>query len=431
MAPSGPRPQQHTNFLDAVLDTVCCSSASAAETDCDEFICDKQPQWGEKPRSNRQRGGQQTPPLLSSDRRQRRRSSSLRRSKSTGSLSKLNKDQRDDDNSRSSSQDRNNKRRQPGSVILPHLRFNPLPQLSQPASVTPKSASTSISTSSLQDFFTLFLADDAPHSFKLFHEKNGDENVKITQWKEDTNDNYRIERTVVFCTKITPGSSSNPLSQSEHVNNSSGSNSTTNVIPLKVTIRQSLIGHTSKKWTLKCQFSFDFYTPKIGSTSIGTGLSQFLMSNALRGTVVNVMVTLSECDEGVDVARGTATVGRKQRSGASGGNYDQRGRRASDGGSINPPPTCALPPCQEEDMIGGGLLSCFTHPLLMPLCGVSGGVETDKKKRKNKDDLDNICSTMNLCAMEEPSRVGASLLSAIKVCWFMQMIPFTGSRTLP
>jgi hypothetical protein len=141
------------------------------------------------------------------------------------------------------------------------------------------------------------------------------------------------------------------------------------------------------------------------------------------------MVTLSECDDGVDVARGTATVGRKQRSGASGGNYDQRGR-ASDGGFINPPPRCALPPCQEEDMIGGGLLSCFTHPLLMPLCGVSGDVETDKKKKK-KDELDNICSTMNLCAMEEPSLVGASLLSAIKVRWFMQTIPFTDSRTLP
>ena len=79
------------------------------------------------------------------------------------------------------------------SVILPHLRFDH--NVWKPPSDTPV----------LDEFFDMFLADTARHSFEQFHRVNGDEDVSITAWRS-TGDNS-MRRDVNFLTMISPNSS--------------------------------------------------------------------------------------------------------------------------------------------------------------------------------------------------------------------------------
>ncbi|KAL3822101.1 hypothetical protein ACHAXA_011879 [Cyclostephanos tholiformis] len=295
-----------------------------------------------------------------------------------------------------------NERERLETVILPRLRFNPRP-----------SAATSSSSSSLRDFFDTFLADDAPHSFRLFHESNGDEDVDTTPWRDV--DEVRSERTITFRAKINPGSSSNPLSpQSERSNNCNNSNNAT-VIPLKVTIFQSLVKR-SETWVLECEFSFDFHSqhsadasapsPSNHSNSVvgggmgkrlGSGLGQFFMSNVVKGTTVNVAVILRECGDDDSDRDGPATTTNAAR--------DPNGGDVDDG----------------DDTVGvsqkfchDATLSCLVHPLLLPIGGIRGhsGTSVGRRRDGRSEDDDVLFSA---CVTEEgPSRIGASLLSAIK-----------------
>eukprot|EP00571_Detonula_confervacea_P002772 CAMPEP_0172327370 /NCGR_PEP_ID=MMETSP1058-20130122/59370_1 /TAXON_ID=83371 /ORGANISM="Detonula confervacea, Strain CCMP 353" /LENGTH=686 /DNA_ID=CAMNT_0013044401 /DNA_START=439 /DNA_END=2499 /DNA_ORIENTATION=+ len=352
---SPPASQKYSTLLDVVLDHVCC----AADTNNNSTH-----RGSERHRRNREQ--QQQHSLL--NQRASPRSQS-------GNLYQLNNDQ-----TKGQLAGDSHWQNLPESIILPHLRFNPLP--------------SSTSCSSLQDFFALFLADDAPDSFLYFHESNGDENVHVTPWKNVNNNKNnmaenRMERLITFHTKITPGSSSNPLSQSENTNHGS-----TNTIPLGVTITQSLIQHV-KTWVLECEFSFDFYSPtpsSIVSTNsgvgkkLGTGLGQYLMSHVVKGSTVNVVVTLSECDE---TDRNFPTMMKRS------GSY---------GNAI----VASMPPrCHD------GFLSCFSHPLLLPpegLCS-AGAYNSTKNRGRRKSKSKNNKLSVNV---EEPSQIGASLLSAIK-----------------
>jgi len=304
------------------------------------------------------------------------------------------------------------------TVILPRLRFNPR-------------ISSSSSYSSLQDFFDMFLADDAPHSFRLFHESNGDEDVIATPWADvvagDDGDDGgghgedRTERTVTFQTKISPGSSSNPLSQPERGGGGGGSAS---VIPLGVAIRQTLVRRPDA-WILECEFAFDFH-PSHGSATaaaaacpassssgghatngnnngsvgggagkkFGTGLlGQYFMSNVVKGTTVNVAIILRECDDDA----------------AAAGGDDDDGRRAPGGGVAAGP----------RNFLPDGILSCLVHPLLLlppdGLCASRATVGRGGDAGATLPRDDGMRGGGGVAGAGcEPSRVGASLLSAIK-----------------
>ena len=301
------------------------------------------------------------------------------------------------------------------TVILPRLRFNP------------RLSSSSSSSSSLRDFFDMFLADDAPHSFRLFHESNGDEDVRATPWRnvagdDDDGDGYdRMERTVTFQTKISPGSSSNPLSQSER-GGSAGGGGGASVIPLGVAIRQTLVRRPDT-WVLECEFAFDFHSRgaaaacpasssgghatngKNGSVGgvgkkFGTGLGQYFMSNVVKGTTVNVAIILRECDDPA-------------------GEDDDDGHRATAmaaaASSPSPDSEVAAGP---RNFLPDGILSCLVHPLLLPpdgLCAsrasVGGGIDADLAMARGDEMRGDGGVGAAGC---EPSRIGASLLSAIK-----------------
>ena len=312
------------------------------------------------------------------------------------------------------------------TIILPHLRFNTLP---------------SCSKSSLQDFFALFLADDAPHSFKQFHESNGDTHVQITPWKDIRREMNKIERTITFMTMISPGSSSNPLnnsSSSDHTttninnNNSSnngnnGNDNTKTLIPLNVTILQSLLQHPTQpnNWILECQFSFDVSSSSIdvgGSgvgKKLGTGIGQYLMNNVVKGNVVTVSVTLRECDEGIEWINMNSYNNdpSMMRKGVARRTVSDSDAPSNMGGTSGFGSNSAQPSCHD------GLLSCFSHPLLLPSEGLCSSSNTSPKRwnkkgfGRSKSDSSGSKQRQkqqNVVTVEEPSQVGASLLSAIK-----------------
>ncbi len=320
------------------------------------------------------------------------------------------------------------------TVILPHLRFN--------------TCSTSIST--LQHFHALFLADNAPHSFQLFHESYGDENVVVTPWKtkkqqHSTNNHNSIiyeeegeelkglgesQRTITYQTKISPGSSSNPLVSSPSSTVSSTA-APSNIIPLGVTIVQTLIKNSNMTWVLHCQFSFDFpnssssplassssssasstnttknnnsHSGSATATSVmgkkllgsGGGLSQYFMSHVVKGSTVNVSIIMTECDEHdawtnalinhavVDASSTTTTTTTKTTS--SNHQHHPSSQKS-----------------YRED-----IFSCFSHPLLLPPDGLCGSTSSSWR-------TSSMCNFSNNCInTEEPSKIGASLLSAIK-----------------
>ena len=463
-----PSAQKYSTFLDVVLDHVCCaadpnqhpSSGSLAESTHNTAA-------HQAAYHGRRHSAVVIPPLSLTD----SRSFSRTRSLSNSSKAK---------NNRTRSNSGSLKNRLQETVILPHLRFNPLASSSSSPSKSNNKAggTTKCPSSSLDDFFTLFLADDAPYSFQLFHEKNGDKNVTITPWKtlhvkdqtaeEDDDENEfinvvesghdittkKMERTITFQTKITPGSSSNPLSQSEHTNGNSGERT---VIPLGVTITQRLIQlHTAttsteqqqhqqpQQWILECEFSFDFQSNQklagSGGGVFGTGLSQFLMSNAVKGSTVNVTVILTECgnEKSDGTARGSPLLVARRAVSRSSGNEDNAGKRAtaasgvdgsrarSDISMSNVPNRmyCGadVPQCNENE--GQGFFSCLNHPLLLPpdgLCNASAdsrerghsskGKKSSTKKKNNNEQYSSI---LNSESLDEPAQLGASLLSAIK-----------------
>ena len=437
--------RKYSTFIDDVLDHVCCAPSSSIDDGNDIIThhgrtvheasndggigggcCNGLQQSEDGQQKNNNNGHpnplQQQP--QSAKKQTRRRKSTGNISNSSGSV---------------------------GTTILPHLRFNTLP------------ASTSTS-SSLQDFFNLFLADNAPHSFSKFHEMICDTNIHLAPWKVNINNTNTIDRTINFITKITPGSSSNPLSNNSNdqsddksvAGSGNNDNNSRTIIPLNVTILQSLIQYHPKHWKLICQFSFDFSgtttsaannspiasidsSERSVSSSVSKKLGQFVMSNFMKTSAVTVCVTLNECEEGGHIEINSAqenggvqqTTAATNKSSTSGSNDNiqkkgvQRGK--SDGNSSVPSHTR-----DGQEQFSSGMLSCFSHPLLLPpegLCSShSNGGGSSKSSRggrnkkngnnKNGKGHTNSANGQQQGGMsvntEEPSQVGASLLSAIR-----------------
>ena len=290
----------------------------------------------------------------------------------------------------------------------------------------------------------MFLADDAPHSFRLFHESNGDESVRVSPWEEI--DDVRSVRRITFRTMINPGSSSNPLhstprhpSDRTNKNHNNGNNNDNAIsIPLNVIISQSLVKRP-ETYILGCEFAFDFHShhggddddngydryttpPSNQSTGvgggggggggmgkrIGSGLSQYFMSNVVKGTTVNVSVILRECgDDDAGMNSGYATNTTIATNGARGHDIGN----ANDGGDAIENSTRF---CHD------GTLSCLAHPLLLPssdgiFCGRAGTGGRDARVGSNTNDDDDPSSVRaSGTGKEGPSRIGASLLSAIR-----------------
>ncbi|KAL7517420.1 hypothetical protein ACHAWX_002344 [Stephanocyclus meneghinianus] len=301
-----------------------------------------------------------------------------------------------------------------GESILPHLRFRPLPP--------PSSGDES---SSLQDFFLLFLADDAPHSFLTFHQRNGDADVRVGPWRNVLIDddgrpssagnngyhrsvsepaqlcrNERMQRTISFVTRISPNSSS---SISDAINSNA-------VIPIGVTNTQTLAMEGSGCCVLESRIQFDFDTSNInGGGRALAGLSQLLISNDVKGSSVNVRVVLTEGERAASLVRrgdNTPTTSRD--------NTHQPA--ASRRGTL-------LESCREnetEEVTESNYFLCFSHPLLLPpesLCG-SPRKSTKSKETWIKPSISFVdIHGENQGLMNEsknPTDVGASLLSAIK-----------------
>jgi hypothetical protein len=323
----------------------------------------------------------------------------------------------------------------------------------------------------------MFLADNAPHSFQVFHESYGDENVVATPWKikqkkktRSSNDNTiyedeeekeeegswgmldRYERTITYHTKISPGSSSNPLVSSSTTNNTNSNSLSNNMIPLGVSIIQTLIKNSNTRvWVLQCEFSFDFLNSTsppssssmssiasstnntsnsgsgsssssvgkklLGTTAVVGGLSQYFMSHVVKGSTVNVSIILRECDEGgADTWQEVATameyvqIAQDHHPATSHFNNARGGVTTSSSNRRHQqhhhPQRQTF--CQED------IFSCFSHPLLLPpdgLCGSGGrGTSSSSWRAKGKSSY----YTNNCINIEEPSKIGASLLSAIK-----------------
>ena len=429
-APPALDPEKYSSFLDVLLEHICCAQAdsigcnattaahgggSAAQVVRHHRHDTIQQQPSSQQRQEHRQQQPQRPPLTNNSRRFSQPPTG------SGNVSQRNNNHQQLDDSYDSCTQRQDGRQSnnPETIILPHLRFHPLPISSASAPAVP----------SLQAFFDLFLADDAPHSFQLFHESNGDEKVKVTPWRdvarnENTADinsnntnNGRIERTITFQTKITPGSSSNPLSQSDHQNHTNSNNST--IIPLRVTILQSLL-QLNKRWILECEFSFDFHSPGdnngMGGSSVGkklgSGLGQYLMNNVVKGSTVNVTVTLSECNETQDGNNGPIgwRKGKDNSSCNDRANGNGNGSSKSNDSVKGVPrvPSNCNPRCNDE-----GFLSCLSHPLLLPPDGLCSGGSSGAAYRgtKNATKDGGLQTKSNNASSFE---VGASLLSAIQ-----------------
>ncbi len=271
--------------------------------------------------------------------------------------------------------------------ILPHLRFNPL---SSATSSTPIDVAhpTSISAPSLDNFFDLFLADEAPHSFLSFHKSKGDEQIKATPWKIGQKDD-QLERTITFITKFTPKNLQQP--QDSNKNDATATTPTMKTITdisnptltLAVTSRQTLCRQPSTM-VLESLLSFDFLDSSIHKSSLSKmlnlSLTQFLISNDVKGNEVLVRVILKEGRGGIGSTVSAPMNGEQQ--------------------------------VQHPFLLPDRLPSLSEDPL-------SGIVEGD-----NDYDYNNNCKGAagggcditpgNQCNNVSPTRVGASILSAIR-----------------
>ncbi len=188
--------------------------------------------------------------------------------------------------------------------ILPHLRFNPL---------------INSSASPLNEFFDLFLKDDAPHSFLSFHKSKGDEEVKATPWKLGEEDD-KLERTITFITKFTPKNL-----QEDHdggttaaaISSSSNTDINNPTLTLAVTSHQTLCRQTGTM-ILESILSFDFVDYSLLKTSLSNmlnvSLTQFLISNDVKGSEVKVRIVLTEEDGGITTSTSVpvASNGKQQ-----------------------------------------------------------------------------------------------------------------------
>lgn len=202
--------------------------------------------------------------------------------------------------------------------ILPHLRFNPL---SSATSSTPIDVAhpISISAPSLDNFFDLFLADEAPHSFLSFHKSKGDEQIKATPWKIGQTDD-QLERTITFITKFTPKNLQQP--QDSNKNDATATTPTKTItdisnptLTLAVTSRQTLCRQPSTM-VLESLLSFDFLDSSIHKSSLSKmlnlSLTQFLISNDVKGSEVLVRVILKEGRGGIGSMVSAPTNGDQQ-----------------------------------------------------------------------------------------------------------------------
>jgi len=341
----------------------------------------------------------------------------------------------------------------------------------------------------------MFLADNAPHSFQVFHESYGDENVVATPWKikqkkktRSSNDNTiyedeeekeeegswgmldRYERTITYHTKISPGSSSNPLVSSSTTTNTNSNSLSNNMIPLGVSIIQTLIKNSNTRvWVLQCEFSFDFLnstsppssssmssiasstnttsnsgsgsssSSNVGKKLLGTnavvgGLSQYFMSHVVKGSTVNVSIILRECEEGagadtwqeVASAMDYVKIAQDHHHPAT-SHYLNNARGGVTTSSSNRRHQQHHHPqrqtfCQED------IFSCFSHPLLLPPDGLCGsGTSSSSWRAKGKSSY----YRNNCINIEEPSKIGASLLSAIKAKNAPSATDFASSSNKP
>jgi len=166
--------------------------------------------------------------------------------------------------------------------ILPRLRFNPL---------------ISTSASPLDEFFELFLKDDAPHSFLSFHKSKGDEEIKATPWKMGQQED-KLERTITFITKFTPKNLQEPQDK-ESAKPFSITDINNAALTLAVTSHQTLRRQPTAM-ILESRLSFSFVDYSLHKTSLSKmlnlSLTQFLISNDVKGSEVNVRVVLTEGD---------------------------------------------------------------------------------------------------------------------------------------
>ena len=136
----------------------------------------------------------------------------------------------------------------------------------------------------------------------------------------------------------------------------------------------------------------------LGST---VGLSQYFMSHVVKGSTVNVSIFMTECNDG------DAAINHH---GAFGSTTTTTTTRQPHH------PSSTQKSCQED------IFSCFSHPLLLPPDGLCSSTDrcTSSWRRNTSDNNSILCT-------EEPSKVGASLLSAIKAKNSSSATDFLGS----
>lgn len=277
--------------------------------------------------------------------------------------------------------------------ILSHLRFNPLLSSSS-KNRRGDDNNFPTSTSSLDEFFDLFLRDDAPHSFLSFHKSKGDKEIKATPWKIGQTED-RLERTITFITKFTPKNLQEPEQEKEVAATPSSSSTRTitdisnnpdisnPTLTLAVTSHQTLSRQPSTM-ILESLFSFDFVNDSIHKTSLtkmlNLSLTQFLISNDVKGSEVNVRVVLKEGDGGVNSTTDKTTTARGEQQ--------------------------VIHPFLLPDRL---IPSLSGDPLSKSILDVNDHDGSDNNKNNYKDGGSG-CNVME----ENPSCIGASLLSAIR-----------------
>jgi len=330
-------------------------------------------------------------------------------------------------------------------IILQHLRFQPLPidatsydfhcsrtsngNAGEKSPSAAEAETAHMTVSSLDEFYNLFLANDAPHSFYKFHEKNGDEDIKITPWKKvavvcDTQSNAKhcinksnatmkeMERTITFQTRMT-SSSSGPSPTNNKSNSSkndianSSSTTTPSSMTLGLIVVQRLIRHFPRnpisnnidnsahnhaqgrkylKWILESHISFDYSDGNRGNDDDGNygsnhscsifnnlggklsmGLGSLLVSNEVKCSTVFVRVILTEGD-GITAVK---TPGSPHSNFVAIRNDCDSGINSdvlhNHEGTEGSAEDTASPQSTN------GYHSCFSHPLLLPTYSLCGG----------------------------------------------------------
>ena len=184
----------------------------------------------------------------------------------------------------------------------------------------------------------------------------------------------KMQRTISFVTKITPNDAA--------------------TIPIGVTNIQTLSMEGSSLCILDSRIQFDFEGRAL------SGLSQFLISNDVRGSEVNVRVVLREGDGSlmIDIAQKSQSVHRPV-----GGTILESTDEKS----------------QDNDGDKSSFFSCFSHPLLLPpdsLCSKPSSRPKGQTWIKKSNSFVDIHGEKEPKLMQDNNHahVGASLLSAIK-----------------